>query len=92
MRGMLKSATEVVETDVFRGHTPIVAHLQHRLVHHGRAAEVKFDVLRRLVVLEVVVNHRVVDKSEEAVALVVDVLLLVPVVSLRRLGQHQGGT
>ena len=31
-------------------------------------------------VLEVVVDHRVVDKTEEAVALVVDVLLLVPVV------------
>ena len=40
-------------------------------------------------VLEVVVDHRVVDKTEEAVALVVDVLLLVPVVPFSRLRQHQ---
>ena len=40
-------------------------------------------------VLEVVVDHRVVHKAEESVPVVVHTLLLVPVVALRRFRQHE---
>src|SRR5690606_34357555 len=85
----IRLPTEVVEADILLWDAPVVAHLQHGGVHHGRAAEVELDVLGSLVLLQVLIDHGLVHEAGEAVALgIVHVLLHLPVVIGVRLAEH----
>ena len=61
---------EVVEHDVLGLDTEIEEHVDDRLVHHRRSAHVVLDVLGRRMVLEVVVEHHLVDEAGVAGPLV----------------------
>ena len=64
------SAAEVVEEDVLRLDAQVGEHLDDRVVHHGRSADVVLAVLGRRVVLQVVVEEHLVDEAREAVPVV----------------------
>ena len=76
------SSSEIVERHILGWHAPIVAHLNHGLVHQWWATEVKLDVLWSLMGLKVMLNDCVVNESKEAIAIVVNALLFIPIVLL----------
>ena len=71
----------------FQVEPPIATHLQNRLVHQRWPTEVELNVLRCIVVRQLVFNDRIV-RNRGTIALVVHVLLHLPVVFLSRLGKH----
>ena len=56
-------ATKVVEGDIFRFDTEIITHFHDAVVHHWWAAEVKFDIFRSRMILEIIVDHDLVNES-----------------------------
>ena len=57
------STAEVVEADVFRFHTEIIEHLEYGGIHHRRAAEVVLDVFGSRVILQVVIQHDLMNEA-----------------------------
>ena len=55
-------ATEVVERDVFGFDSKVFTHLSHALIHDWRTTEVELDVFWSRVVVQVVVNHDLVNE------------------------------
>ena len=84
----LELASKIIEAYVFGWNAPIVAHLQNGLVHQRRSTEVELNVLRCIVMRQLVFNDRVVNKTEETVPLVVHVFLHLPIVFLSRFRKH----
>ena len=60
--------SEIVEADVLIGDSEILSHFLNGLVHQRRPTEVQFDVFRRFVVIEVIVDNHLVDKPYETIA------------------------
>ena len=57
------SPAEIVKGDVALWYPQVVEHLEDRRIHHRRAAEVVLDVFRRRMILEIVCEDNLVDKS-----------------------------
>src|SRR5690606_1900359 len=77
----LELSLKTVESDILVRDTKILAHLLHRTVHQRRSAEIKLDIFGGFVMVEIVLDHTVVDKSNKTVPLfIIDVLLYLPVV------------
>jgi hypothetical protein len=62
---------KVVKPDILLRDAHLIKHLEYCGIHHRRAAEVELHVFRGLVILEVVVEQALVDKSYVAVCLFV---------------------
>ena len=57
------SATKIIVEDVFRCHAEVVEHADHRSAHRSGTAHVVFDVLGSRMVLEIGVEHHLMDKA-----------------------------
>lgn len=49
--------SEVVETNIFFWNSPLVAHVNYGVVHHGRSTEVEFDIFWRFVFFQVLIDY-----------------------------------
>jgi len=70
-------SAKIVECDILWFNTKIFTHFHDALIHHRWTAKVVLDVFRTWVVLEVIVNHDLMDEASQTG----------PVVLGQRLGQ-----
>lgn len=85
--GLSLLTSEVVEANVFIWNTKILAHFLNGLVHQWRTTEVQFNVFWAFVVIQVLINHTVVDEAHKAIPFCIDILLYLPVVFFQRFRQ-----
>ena len=83
VRGGLSS--EIIKGNILFRDAPVVTHLGNGFVHKWRSTEIEFDLFRFRMFTQVLVNYRLVNKSEEAIAiLIINVFLFFPVILFKR--------
>ena len=72
--------SEVIEAYILWWDTEVVTHLENRSVHQRRSTEVELDILRSIVLSEVVIDHSLVYETCKAVTFIFHVLFSVPII------------
>ena len=82
-------ASKVIKGHVLLGNAPIITHFENGGIHHRRPTEVEFDFFGLFVFAQVVINKRLVYKTQETIAVpIIQTLTDLPIIFWKWLGEN----